>query len=757
MRFFYYPFLPITLFPIPYFANIVERQVVEQTANGEVYIPTDVATLSSYTVASRSSVQPPHGRNSTFATSRKTAGISTPQTLQSSLRGSGALEPTNPAIFEVHNYLTETLSSSWNTHDKASVSSQNCNSSHTSQGSQTTIIQTSSAELNVAILANTTSTLTSILATPSTTNEAFTTTSRQAWSQGSAHAQLVPSTWSHSNDSTKLSTSFYPAAVLNNGSFTAERKSSSEHSSIASTFHALPAVNSVSGLTGSITTTWGKWTSSQTPARTASTGNENPLATTSSAKASTTSTTDLSSRFSSTKTSVESWPASISFCSISDGVAVVEVGFATTLADGKSSITNTRPSQSLITMGAGLGCAGEIAVFSDDLTTTIQLSTLPSATSFPQNEAQVFTQSGAVVQYSPETLSGYDNSQPIKVSTNFVEVINGHTTTQGGWWLIGAYGHIDFPKNRLWKTGKGIGCIGGPLLCNMPCGVVDVGLGLFVLVDHKDCTPDETGPPGYPGGPVFSIDLDPDPPYPQEVDGDNNGEKTGDPEEQTATNEEESTETTRGSTITSRPRSIASSSTVSSASQVSSSSASAIEYMIVAAVGADQTNIQQVLREFDPERGGSYEPDVGATSISGGTWINYELAAYEAEQLSSRSDILAVVTCAAVSIFGPGSSPSAPPQTVDATVLLETLIPPSSATLSASVIPERRRDNVGFKNSSGLLLNPMRTKTIFGNGLQKRDPGTRLVRQRRTLVCYLFPPIVALFIIILGPETFSSL
>ena len=388
---------------------------------------------------------------------------------------------------------------------------------------------------------------------------------------------------------------------------------------------------------------------------------------------------------------------------------------------------------------------------------------------------------------------------------------------RGGWWLIGAYGHIEFPKDRPWKTGKGIGCIGGPALCNMPCGVVDVGLDLFVHIDHKDCTPDETGPPGFPGGLVSfgtGPDPDPDPPYPQEGegedDGDDDGDKTEDPEKKTATKEEESTESSQdstvasrprsseisqdstimsrpsstessqgstvtsgprstessqgstitsgprstessqNSTITSRPRSMASSSIVSSASKVSSSSASATEYMIVAAVGADQSNIQQALRKFDPEKGGSYEPDVGDTSVSGGTWVYYELAPYQAEQLSSRSDILGVITCGTVSMPGPGNSPSAPPQTVDSTVSLETLNSPSSATLSASVVPDRRRDNVGFEDSSGLPPNRIQAKNK--SNLQKRDAGTRLVRQRRTPVSCSFPLILS----VPFPSTFWS-
>lgn len=299
-----------------------------------------------------------------------------------------------------------------------------------------------------------------------------------------------------------------------------------------------------------------------------------------------------------------------------------------------------------------------------------------------------------------------------------------------GWWLIGAYGHIEFPKDRPWNTGKGIGCIGWPALCNMPCGVVDVGLDLFVLIDHDDCIPDETGPPGYPGGTVLSIDPVPDPPYPQDEEGSNDEDKTGDPEKKTATNEEESRTESQRTTTISRPGSITSSA-ISSASQSSSSSASAVEYMIVAAVSADQSNIQQALREFDPGNGGSYDADVGDTSVSGGTWVNYQLNPNEVEQLSSRSDILAVVTCATVSMFGPGSSPSAPPQTVDPTVSLVTLDPTSSATLSASIIPKHRRGDVGPRSSSGRPPNHVQTETRAENRLPKRDQGTRLVRQKR--------------------------
>ena len=397
--------------------------------------------------------------------------------------------------------------------------------------------------------------------------------------------------------------------------------------------------------------------------------------------------------------------------------------------------TNTSPSQSIISANAGPGCTGEVSVSNAGLMTTLQLSTLPTATPIPQSGAQNVTTDGTVVQYSPETLSGYNNAQPVKISTNFVEVTNGHTTTQGGWWLIGAHGYIEIPKNRPWKYGKGIGCVGGPTLCNMPCGVVDIGLDLFVLIDHDDCTPDETGPPGYPGGAVLSIEPTPDPPYPEIESPDDEGTME-DPERKTITHERESATAPKDSKTTSRSTSFTSSSTVSSVSHISSSSASVIEYMIVAAVGADQTKIQQTLQQSDPDKGGSYEPDVGDTSVSGGTWVDYDLIPNEAGQLSSRSDILAIVACATVSMFGPGSSPSAPPQTVDSTVSLITLVPTSSATLKASTIPKYRRGDTGAGISRDVSRNDVQTKIQIQKGLQKRDAGARLVRQKRTRNTY---------------------
>ena len=750
--------LSIILLSNSYFAEFVKRQVLaEESSNGDVYLPAGVAAFSSYTISTRSSVQPTPGCNSSLTMSRNTNGGLTSQisqTLQSSLRRHLAAEPTGLADVDTHTSLTSTRPSTRITSNRSSTSSRisrwGITSSHTSQGSQSTISQNSSALRNEEILADTTSTFTSIpLATPSTGKEPLLATPGLISSRQSVLTQISLSMPSNSKSpSARVST--YPAVASGSGSSTTKLSSSSEWSPISNNSHSLPAVTSVPGPNGNITTSEREPKSSQSPSLAGASANtatfaenKDPLATSTSTKATTTPLVTLSSALTVTKTSVGNWPATISFCSVSDGVAIVGVGYVTTLPDGKSSITNTIPSQSLISASAGSVCAGEVAVSSDRLTATIQLSTLPSATPFPQYGAQLGTQSGTVVKYTPETLIGYNNAQPIEISTNFVEVINGHTTTQGGWWLIGAYGHIEVPKDRPWNTGKGVGCIGGPALCNMPCGVVDVGLDLFVLIDHDGCTPDETGPPGYPGGAVISIDPIPDPPYPQEEEGSDDGQNREDPNKQTedvdkktATKEEESTTTSEFSTLTSRPRSITSSFTVSSASQISSSSAAAVEYMIIAAVGADQTSIQQTLQNFDPGKGGSYKPDVGNTSVSGGSWVYYDLTPYEAGQLSSRSDILAVVTCATVDMFGPGSSPSAPPQTVDSTVSLVTLDPPSSATLPASIIPKRRRGDVGPRSSSGVLRDHVQTRTKVETGLQKRDPGTRLVRQKRTLNTY---------------------
>ena len=134
--------------------------------------------------------------------------------------------------------------------------------------------------------------------------------------------------------------------------------------------------------------------------------------------------------------SLGNWPATITFCSESNGQPVVGYAFVTTHSGGLSSVTNSIPSQTLISTSTGLACAGEVAVISNGLTTTIELSTLPSATPYEESAAaasvEVLTQSGVPVVYDIETLSGYQNSQPVLISTDFVEVVNGQTTTQAG-------------------------------------------------------------------------------------------------------------------------------------------------------------------------------------------------------------------------------------------------------------------------------------------------------------------------------------
>lgn len=186
------------------------------------------------------------------------------------------------------------------------------------------------------------------------------------------------------------------------------------------------------------------------------------------------------------------WPSSITFVSESSGVPVVGIAFVTTIG-GTSFITNTQPKQSLITtMGSATGqlsvsegktatgsatgqlsvtgsstakfsaighlsvtegnsatgsatgqvaitqgntatgsALGQVAITEGDTTTTVKLASLPTANPLPQpSGVQVVSESGSPVIYSPLTLSGYTNTEPIEISTNFVEVINGQTTTQ---------------------------------------------------------------------------------------------------------------------------------------------------------------------------------------------------------------------------------------------------------------------------------------------------------------------------------------
>ena len=142
-----------------------------------------------------------------------------------------------------------------------------------------------------------------------------------------------------------MSTSSYSIAVSGNGSLTTNFESSSRLSPTSSYFKDLAAVTSISGPNGNITTSRKGSAFTQIPSRAgatpstaAATENNNRFATTASVKATTIPGTTISSGFSGTKTSVGTWPATISFCSLSDGVPTVRVGYITSLANGRSSV-----------------------------------------------------------------------------------------------------------------------------------------------------------------------------------------------------------------------------------------------------------------------------------------------------------------------------------------------------------------------------------------------------------------------------------
>lgn len=89
-----------------------------------------------------------------------------------------------------------------------------------------------------------------------------------------------------------------------------------------------------------------------------------------------------------------------------------------------------------------------------------------------------------------------------------------------------------------------------------------------------------------------------------------------------------------------------------------------------------------------------------------------------------------------MSIFAPGASPSAPAQTVDTIISLVTLDAASSTTLPASIIPKDHRGDVGPHSSSRALGHHVQPRINGEASLQRRDQGTRLVRQKRTLSTY---------------------
>ena len=169
---------------------------------------------------------------------------------------------------------------------------------------------------------------------------------------------------------------------------------------------------------------------------------------------------------------------------------------------------------------------------------------------------------------SPTTLPGYEDiTQPVEISSSFVEGVNGQTTTQGEFWLIGPHGVIAPPRD-----------IGGGFGIHLPDGGLPDGT---------------TGPPGYPGGPVGGTDAAPDdPPQPYPEDPNKPDDK------QTVTDQDQksnfdSTTSIKASTSIDTPSTTISSSSTSSSSP--SSSVSGAQYSIIAVSGAPQAQIDGLL------------------------------------------------------------------------------------------------------------------------------------------------------------------
>ncbi|KAL9132111.1 MAG: hypothetical protein Q9175_006608 [Cornicularia normoerica] len=373
-------------------------------------------------------------------------------------------------------------------------------------------------------------------------------------------------------------------------------------------------------------------------------------------------------------TSLGSWPASVTYCLQSNGQPIIMVGYVATGTNGVSTITNTSPSQSMLSATVRASCSGEIAVFSAGTTTTIELSTLPVASTFSQAvAAQTLSVNGTPVIYSPMTLPGYSNTEPVEISTSFVETVNGQTTTQSGWWLIGAYGRIDPPNNTPWRTGSGnFGCIGGPLFCAAPCGNVNVGGGWFVHMLFTKCTPGITGPPGWPGGPIvvgLGEPINGPPPYPKSPD---------DPRKHNPSNcDKDGIECSVPTTSATRN---------SISSQTSSDTVSKTPYFLIAGTNAVQNVIEQALQTANPESNRLFPPDVGKSDSSGSIWMSVDLTPQQASSMASRSDINLVMTCASITFPADGSSPTA--MSLESTPSFTTS---TSNTTTATFTPKHRR------------------------------------------------------------------
>lgn len=141
-------------------------------------------------------------------------------------------------------------------------------------------------------------------------------------------------------------------------------------------------------------------------------------------------------------------------------------------------------------------------------------------------------------------------------------------------WLISYRGRIYPPIGRPWKTGSGVGCLAGPLFYRQSC----VDIGFFEI-----CPPgidgggggDETGPPGFPGGPIDGgAEPDGNPlPYPQP-----SPDEEPEPEETTV--------------VTASPAS-----TYASMTSASATSGSVAQYYLVATLGAVSMRSSDRLRQ----------------------------------------------------------------------------------------------------------------------------------------------------------------
>ena len=472
------------------------------------------------------------------------------------------------------------------------------------------------------------------------------------------------------------------------------------------------------------------------------------------------------------------YPSTVTFVTTTDGSTVVGVAFVTTTADGGSTITNSIPQQSAVG-------TGEVAVTMGGTTTTITLSDLPSPTPLPHNVGvDVVVESGVPVTYSPRTLTGYANlTAPFMISTTFVETVDGHTTTQAGWWLIGPGGVISPPSNKPWKPpGGDVGCLEDPNACDP--NIVIIGGGWGIHIPGLNLPKGTIGPPGYPGGKVSGGSApgegegegEPPPPYeePQEEGEEDEDEDEESSSEHKTDQEKTDQEKTDGQRTTDQKTtdqkttdqkttdqkttdhktasSKARPSTNASRSPTRASTASgAAEYFIVAATGAMQAEIGSLLKNFDPSKQNT-EPDVGDTPVSGGTWINYELDLQEVQSLSSRSDILLVHTCANFSLYTSDGLFTTMSYTQSWTASLITL-EAATGTSNAKVRREAAvvapvgpipttssllvNDHGNFKRAPNLRFHrPIEERGVIEvriiesrDQLEKRDPGNRLVRQ----------------------------